>query len=468
MCRLLRLRCLLLFFCTVCTLSIYSQYDYVVIDSIQISGNKRTHNHVIYQEMWLKYGDTVPLARLQDLLHADEKRLQSIGLFTDAKLNISRWLEDRVTLKIVVQENIHIYPYVIFELADRNFNVWRKEFNYDFDRTNYGLAITHLNTTGNKDKLKLKFQRGYVRKYELYYDYPYIWKNWGASVNFLYTENKEIGYRTVADKLIFYKASDERVVFKQYRASTTITHRTSAYLSQLLRGEYLHFYVDGRIATDLNPNFLGEGRGRMKMKLLYYNLVWDRTIYPLYPIGGYRLDFQVRKEGLTRSDGVDNTWASLDIEHHKAWRRERWILSNRIKARLHFQNNQIPYYIYSALGYSRDFISGYQLNVIDGRNYFLSKNAFKFRIFQRDFTPKFWMPRQFKIFNIKLFTRCNLDYAYVQDPYYATPNTLVNDHIYGWGPGIDLIFFNNFTLSVDYQIQKNGSRGFFVDSGFNF
>jgi len=88
------------------------------------------------------------------------------ALFTGVRFNISNWDTENKTADIAIdfQENWYIYPGIIFELADRNFNVWWTEQNRDFDRVNYGVNVDHINVTGRKDKLRIKLQHGYTKE----------------------------------------------------------------------------------------------------------------------------------------------------------------------------------------------------------------------------------------------------------------------------------------------------------------
>lgn len=451
------------------SVNIYGQSDYVIVDSIHIFGNKKTTRQVIMNEMDIHSGDTISLDQLAKRLSSNEKRLQSIGLFTNAKINLKNWNTDLsiANVEIVLQENWYIYPYIIFELADRNFNVWRKEQNYSLERVNYGLALTHINFTGNKDKLKLKFQRGFTRKYEVSYEYPYLKKGWGFSTNFNYTENREIAYRTEDNKLLFYKNPDERKIFNQYRASIGLVNRRNAFTFQNIRLEFISARVDSFIPQQLNRDYFLEGRTKMRYFYLDYVFKFDNTLYPLYPIGGYRFDLNVRKEGLGIFKDVNNFWFTIGGERHTTIK--KWlIISNRLKFKVNLQNNRPPYVLNSGLGYSSDNITGYQLYVLDGRDYILSKNAIKLRILDKDFRPYDRLPNQFKVMNVKLFFRFNFDYGYTRDPYYGVSNTLTNTGQFGYGPALDLIVYNNFTLSCQIGITQFKEQGFFVESGFNF
>ncbi len=209
------------------------------------------------------------------------------------------------------------------------------------------------------------------------------------------------------------------------------------------------------------------GKTKMNYFLLDYQFKFDNTLYPLYPIGGFRFDLNVRKEGLGIFKDVNNLWLSIGGERHSALK--KWlIVSNRLKFKINLQNNRPPYALNLGLGYFNDNITGYQLYVLDGRDYILSKNAIKLRIFDKDFRPATWLPNQFKVMNVKLFFRFNLDYGYTRDPYYGALNKLTNTGQLGYGPALDLIIFNNFTLSCQIGITQFGEKGFFVESGFNF
>ena len=447
----------------------YGQTDFVVIDSVHISGLKKTKSVVVTQEIDLHPGDTISLKMLAGRLLINEKRLLSIGIFTLASINIKNWNTELNTcnINIKVQENWYIYPYLIFELADRNFNVWRKEFNYSLKRVNFGAALNHINFTGHKDKLKIKLQGGYIRKFELAYDYPYLWNKWGLSTNVLYTENREISYKTVSNKPVFYRSDDNKKVFFQHRASISLLHRANALHFQTLRLEYINATTDTFISGTLNPDFFGTRSNKIRYFLIDILARYDNTVYPLYPLGGHKLELNIRKEGLGIFNDVDNLWISASAEQHTPVLKNL-IISNKIKFKIQTLHNSLPYFLNNALGYGENNITGYQLYVMDGRNFILSRNTLRYRILDKDFKTIKYAPNQFKIMNAKLFIRFNFDVGFSDDPVFNAENPLTNHWQHGYGPGVDVILFNNFTVSAEYGITKFGESGFFFESGFNF
>jgi hypothetical protein len=116
----------------------------------------------------------------------------------------------------------------IFELADRNFNVWWNEFDASFKRVNYGIRFSHNILTGNQDALKVAVQLGYSQRLEAQYAWPYFGKksNWRFTTNLLLSKSRESYYITSEDKPVFYKSEDEYPL-QRTRFGTTLENRIS-------------------------------------------------------------------------------------------------------------------------------------------------------------------------------------------------------------------------------------------------
>ena len=134
------------------------------IRTIKIEGNRKTKEALILRELDLKLGDSVVITKLTDRLEYNQTLLMNTGLFNDVEINIKAWdqQEQDVDLSVKVVESWYIFPLPIFELADRNLNVWWTEHNASLKRVNYGLRFVYVNFSGNKDNLKLILQGGYL------------------------------------------------------------------------------------------------------------------------------------------------------------------------------------------------------------------------------------------------------------------------------------------------------------------
>ena len=147
-------------------------------------------------------------------LRRSEELLLNTGLFTLAKININNWdtEKNQISITIELREMWYLYPFYIFELADRNFNVWWEEQERSLKRINYGGRLTWLNLTGRRDLLKATVQFGYTKKFELSYNRPMLGKsrNLGGFTEIHYSNRKEIAYITEESKLLFKKQVQRR------------------------------------------------------------------------------------------------------------------------------------------------------------------------------------------------------------------------------------------------------------------
>lgn len=459
--------CLLLF---ILPYKFYAQDDFAIVQKITLKGNKKTKEQIIYKELNVFPGDTLFLSNMALVLENNEKRILNTGLFTWVNINIKSWDTEKQTLnlEIVLQENWYIYPGIIFELADRNFNVWWQEQNRSFDRVNYGLRIDHINFTGNKDYLKAKVQFGYTRKYEIRYERPYLTDNWGYSANVFFSDNKEIGYKTVGNKTIFEKTEDEKVLLKRFRIGTAINYRPTPFIFQTLHIEFHRNSIDTFVANTLNPDYFLDNKTNITFFLLNYNIQYDQREYFLYPEGGYRLFGSIKKEGLGLFRDIN--YLSLEIGAEKYFKlAERVIWGSKIKGRSNLNRNQIAFANNTGLGYGGNVITGYELYVIDGTDFVLAKSSLTFNFLKKLYNIDESMPlRQFKKMSFNAYLRFNLDWGYVNEPSYFKNNELNNQWLLGYGPALDFIFYNNFLLSFEYSFNELGESGFFIQSYINF
>ena len=116
----------------------------MVINDIQITGNKRTKERVIQRELDFKIGDTLTLSDWETTKTRNEEWVMNTGLFTQVVVDMDQSL-DQTTIKVEVKEFWYVFPLVLFKLADRNFSIWWSEQNRSLDRVNYGMRFFHHN-----------------------------------------------------------------------------------------------------------------------------------------------------------------------------------------------------------------------------------------------------------------------------------------------------------------------------------
>jgi outer membrane protein assembly factor BamA len=447
-----------------------AQNDSIVVRNISISGNSKTNDHVILREIDIKEGSKISLSSLQERLNLNKQRIISTGLFSNTISNINNWDTETNELDLLfdVKENWYIYPAVIFELADRSFNVWWKEQNCSFDRVNYGARLDHLNLTGNKDRLKLKLQFGYTRKFEIKYSYPYLNDKWGFTSEVFYSDNKEIPYKTEGNKLLFYTAPDENNLLYRFRTGITANKRSGYFTFQYLKFEFHNNWVDPIVSGELNADYFLNGEKSIKFFTLEYDVSYDKRELRQYPQGGYMFFGNIKKEGLGLFDDYNNLSLFAGAEYHrKIW--DRLILGARLKGKTNLIRNKLAYANNTGLGYGGDVLTGYELYVLDGPDYIYLKTSNRLRIGTLDVNLGKYMPlKQFKRWPLDVYLKFDFDTGYVNEPSYAQTNTLNNQWLIGYAPGIDLLLFHNFIFSVEYHFNEQGESGLFLQSGFQF
>jgi outer membrane protein assembly factor BamA len=441
-------------------IAVYSQN--IQVKDIIVEGLTRTKLNVVLMELNFKTGDSINLINLSSILEQNEKRLLSTRLFSQCDINIKYWDEvnEQVVFIIKVRELLQILPGVIFELADRNFNVWWKEMEASLSRVNYGIRVDHQSLTGNKDRTKLILQTGYTNKFEIEYLYPYLFNTWGLGLNVFYSTNKEIGYISQNNKVLFKKFDDERVLLKRFRAGLQASTRFNAFSNQYIKLEYHHNKVNDSVSEDLNPNYFPNKDNFIKYAKLQYTYEYNKTIFPNYPEGGYAYKIEGQKDGLGFGN-YNNLSLTGEIEKHIRLK-QKLILSGKIKARYSFTKDQLPYSNNTALGYGADVIRGYELYVMDGQSFAWAKASTKYKILSNSVDlGRTMFIKPLRIMPIQIFLKAINEYAYAYEKTYVETNTLNNRMLVGYGAGIDLILYNGFFISVEYNINQLSERGFY-------
>jgi hypothetical protein len=456
----------------VCSCSVRAQSDSLAtlfVESITVEGNRKTRASIILRELEFGIGDSLRAASLDAILERNRLRVMNLGVFSGAEIQVLRRDErDRLWLHIRVTEGWYIFPVPVFALADRNFNVWWKEFDRSLKRVNYGIDWTQLNLTGRADALKAKAQFGYTNRYEIAYRGPSInpRQTLGADLNVSYSRAHELAYRTVGNKLAFRVVPDEWQI-TQFAAAATLTARPKLFATHSFTAEYRHNRIADSIAM-LNPDFFLRGDVQQRHLSVIYGLTLDyRDIRP-YPLKGWRAIVEVRQNGLLPQDNLKifRAFAQLDqyftLSKHLSF-------EAILKGRTSLPRRQPPYYNNAALGYGGNFVRGYEYYVADGLDFGLLRTSLHWEVFSRSFDLGRYMPlKAYRIFPLKIYLAFNNDTGYANDPYYATDNPVANRWLYGYGLGLDVVAYYDKTMRLEWSWNDLGERGFFlrINTGF--
>lgn len=465
----LRFSLLVLLFLSV-ALSLRAELDYVFIEKIEVTGQKRTKKNIILRELDITTGDTISLANLTERIQWNQQLLMNTGLFTKATINFKSWEGEtnRVGLLVEVSENWFVYPVPIFELADRNFNVWWERYNHSLKRVNFGVRFYHINLTGRRDLMKLVAQYGFTQKYELEYTLPFINKKQsvGLFTNFLYTRNKELGYTTDGNKLQFFR-DEEDVLLKRFRGGFGFINRPDLFFRQSLVLNYHQNNIDESVPLELNNDFFLNGL-RQEYFSLIYEFSLDRRNIRAYPTKGHFLSFIAQKDGFGLFDDLNALYLTGYGEKYHSFGK-KLSLAQIVKGRVALIREKQPYFNSVALGYELDYVRGYEFYVIDGLDYFYTKTSLRYQIASWKYDFGKYMPiKAFKVMPIKIFLAINNDFGYANNPFYGSNNSLANELLWGYGVGLDMVIYNDKSFQFEYSANRLGEHGFFLHWEFNF
>lgn len=460
------------FFLSVLTPAIGQQENYVTVRQINIEGNKKTRDYIILRELSFQVGDTINVTELPRVLERSENNLKNTVLFNNVVVNVFEWDTDLdvIDVRIEVREAWYIYLVPIAELADRNFNVWWNEFNGSLKRVNLGARFTHLNLTGNLDRLKILAQFGFTPKYEIEYAFPYLNKSktLGASIGFLHSTNKELGYNIGDNLLLFTASDDERVLFRRNRLRSSLVYRPNIYAFHEFQAEFHQNRADALIADTLNRDFFLDSRLEQSFVSLSYQFRYDERDLQIYPMEGLAFELRIEKLGIGIWNDIDMlvVYPSFTkyIRPHP-----RISLGTSLRGKVSILRDRPPFYQNGGLGYGNDFVRGYELYVVNGQDFFLAKNSAKYRLVETSINLGKWMfIEQFRIMPLRIFFTLNFDAGYANELYYAGGNTFSNRWLYGGGPGIDFILYNNFLFQLELSANHLGEVGLFLHNSVAF
>ena len=463
---------ILIWICLLFTVgNLTAQRDSITISEIILEGNRKTKRQTILREMNLKKGDLIAVSDLSAILETNRLQLLNTGLFILVKINIKEWNDNFGQIKVAInfQENWFFYPAPIFELADRNFNIWWVEQNRSLRRVDYGMRFYHINLTGRRDRLKTTVQFGFTRKYEISYTLPTLGNNpdLGIIGEAFYAENKDIGYKTVGNRLLFQRF-EEQVLLRRFRTGGGLSYRKGIFQYHTAKISYHHNTINDYVIQQLNDKYFLDGKTRQRLFYFSYNYTFDNRDFKPYPRKGQLLSLSFEKEGF----GIFNerNGMYLTTTYAKYIPITKKISLEAIgKTRVAFLRGTQPYNNYWAMGYEEDFLRGYEFYVIDGLDYFYLKSSLRFQIFNKEINwGNLMLIPQFRVMPFQVYLSINNDVGIANDTQFTNLNPLGNRWLWGGGPGLDFVFYNDKIIQFQYSTNHLGENALFLHYQFNF
>lgn len=433
--------------------------DNVTIGNIIITGNRVTHQSIILRELEFCEGDTIQKDQISTLFSKARKNLLNLPLFhfvtIDAEANSE---PGKIDIAIKLTERWYTWLWPVFELSDRNFNTWIR--NGDLTRLSYGLFLQQENFRGRLEKLHVKIKFGYQQEAMLLYEKPYLnsRKTIGAGIQISLNRQRETGYITNRDKLVFYRAED--YLLHSADIAAFIRYRPDIHFSNTLQIRYNILRASDSLLL-LNNEYTPKGNKNPEFLELSYLLKADYRDQRAYPLKGWYAEVLVAKSGILSSDACNFVSAKLVLRgYHQIDR--NWHLAGSFTCRLMTDEN-LPYYLSQALGYRRDYVRGYEYYVIEGNNFWLGKVNLKYALLKPAVKKLKWPSTdRFNTIPYALYIGAYLDAGKVWPDEFYSNNRLQEEMLKGFGLGLDFVTYYDKVVRAEFSVNGQGESGFFL------
>ncbi|MEO7524547.1 MAG: POTRA domain-containing protein [Ferruginibacter sp.] len=430
------------------------------VSAILITGNKRTKSYIIAREMKFKIGDSIPAARLFELVQQSRDLIHNTNLFSETEVTPVIVSAKEVEMHVRVLEKFYLYPTPQFKLVDRNLNDWIKTYHADLNRVEYGAKFAHYNFSGRGDKLRIYLLNGYARAVSFSYSAPYSngALTEGFSVSGTYLQSRRLNYKT--------NYNNKAVEFKSDRFARNNLNLGISYQRRrgfFKKNSYSIFYNfinvnDSIVSAVYNPNYLNSSKSSVGYFDLQYEYQYSNTNNINYPLKGRIMKLAALKRGCGFSGGVNMLSLegshNLFLTHKRNWYSNFELLGN---IKLPFKQ---PYVNQSQLGYREFYLRGLEYYVIDGVAAAIAKYSLKKKL------ASFAVPFPFHIkkiptipFTIYGKSFADMGYSYNKKEF---DTMLGNKFLYSGGIGFDIMGLYDAVMRIEYSFNQLGEKGLFL------
>ena len=444
-----------------CYSFVFSQ-NQITISSITINGNNITKEDIILREVVFRKNSSFSTADLEQKIKESKENLINLKLFNFVEIS-HKLTGNKAQLIIDVTERWYFWPYPVFEISERNFNTWWREFkasNYsDFSRLNYGLFLNWENFRGRNELIKLKLRKGFKEHYLFAYEIPYFnkKKTIGINTNFQIFRRKKSFYKTENDTLLYYTNNDEFTT-KDYEFNTELLYRKGVNRTHKLKFHYFLSDVDS-VIINKNSNYLYNSSNSGSYSKFTYQFVNENRDYIEYPLHGYYLHFEGTK--YFKGTSPVNHFEIIGKAEKHIELKDRFFLGSSFKGKWSSSGYQ-PYFAQKGFGFD-DYVRGYEYYVVDGQDFWLSKTVLKYALIEKtNFDIPYVKMKQFNKSHYSLYLGVFSDMGYVIDEQTDEDNTLSNSLLWGNGISLDYVTYYDKLLRIEFSANHLGEKGVFL------
>jgi outer membrane protein assembly factor BamA len=437
-----------------------SRDEAFTVQKIFISGNKKTKESVILRELPFAVGDQLNSTILNERLIPEAiTNLKNLNLFN--VINVES--DSSSIIRIEMVEKWYFWPIPFLEFSDRNFNQWWN-FELDPSRTNFGLYLFRYNYLGLNHTVKFSLSRGYTNLFGFSYDVPWLGKKkiFGLQTKLQLASQEEVWYATRENKVQFFSIP-QKTLQQQTLASIRLTHRPKVREITSLLFQRQSLRVGDTILTEANnPGYLIE-RNASNNNWYEIGLIREseHRNNKLLPTSGYYAaasaslisnnPFHSSQLNYMRLFSSFSTFGVLKFINKQT----RFSGAFHAEASIKTAKN-LPYLQNRALGYN-SLVRGYEVYVMDGNFYALSKVELRFHVIKEQLWNLNWIPiSSYRKMPVEHFWSLFIDGGYANNPNPHLSNTLSNQLNMGYGIGFNTLIYFDKVFRFEYSFTQNG------------
>ncbi len=458
-----------LFGAVYCSFPLWGQTQgaFIVVDSMVVTGNKVSKAAYLFRELTFGIGDTLLIKDLESNFTESEDNLLNTDLFNKVDIDTLKVKNNHALIKLDIEERWRVYPIPTLQVIDQNYNVWLQDHNADLRRLVYGAYFNMYNLRGRGESIIASLELGYSRLAQFRYIFPYIdkRKQWGLKTRLEYIGDRQVYYQSDANKLQYFPADSaefipDQPLMHRWTGNITLKNKKRLNTAHFVKLNIHHIQIDNLLAS-LNPQFLNPNQLKQTHFSLSYAFEHDRRDLINYPLNGWYLRVEANKHGLGIFNEV-NTFelvANVSKYHQLS---ERWFIAGNFKAFKTWGNQN--YYTNPKIGFGRDFVRGFEANIIDTQAYFLIRSNLRYKFWE------FILPNPIRKRKIPVacFFRFHNDLSRGQDELFDTQNPYNNQWLTGTGVALDVVFWENVPMSLEYTFNNQGKRAWFIHFGLSW
>ena len=421
------------------------------IKSVEIEGNRQTRNQIILRELSFNVNDQLSLSVLAEKFTEAKEQLMNLGLFRNVVVSLKSVSGQDAIVNIYVLERWYIYPIPFLKVVERSFGEW---FNKrDMDRVNYGIRITHNNTTGRNDKFYLKLMHGYTREVSFSYNNIFLDKalKWSAALGAGYGQNREVNYSTKDNKQMFLKKNNE-YIHSFFFTSLSVNYRKAIKTRHSFGLGYNRETLSDSVFA-LNPDFSFQ-KNVLEIPQISYGLSYQNVDFIPYPEKGSSINANFLKRGFVSRI---NLWQFALKTQNIFTLSDKYFFNLQFAGMLKLPFKQ-PYITRRLIGYDGFYLDGYDKYVIDGVAGGYSRTTLTRKLVNTAFNIPSTRVKQLNYIPLKIYAKVFANAGYVHDPE-ANKNSLANTFLYAGGVGVDIVLFYNMIFRLEWSINHLKQNG---------